>query len=50
MSLPIVGTVKTMGDEEGFMVVDADLGLLSIAEECYGVRKDLGTAGWHYSR
>ncbi|GAA84519.1 hydrolase, carbon-nitrogen family [Aspergillus luchuensis IFO 4308] len=33
--LPIVGTVGAMGDEEGVMVVDMDMGVVRIAEENY---------------
>lgn len=46
--LPVIGTVGSMENEEGVLVVDMDLGLLDVAEECYKVRKDLTSAGWHY--
>ena len=49
VTMPLVGTVQTMDDEEGFIVVNVDMGLLGVAEESYGIRKDLATEGWHYS-
>ena len=48
VTLPVVGTVSSMENEEGVLVVDMDLSLLDVAEGCYGVRKDLASAGWHY--
>lgn len=50
VSMPLVGTVRSMGNEEGFIVVDVDMDLLGVAEESYGIRKDLAKEGWHYSR
>lgn len=50
VSMPLVGTLQTMGVEEGFKIVDMDMALLDVAEESYGIRKDLATDGWHYSR
>lgn len=50
VTMPVAGTVRSMGDEEGITVVDVDMGLLAVAEECYGVRKDLGRKDWHYAR
>lgn len=47
--LPIVGTVGAMGDEEGVMVVDMDMGVVKIAEENYRVREDLAREGWYYT-
>ncbi|KAL4867103.1 hypothetical protein BDV12DRAFT_124596 [Aspergillus spectabilis] len=47
--LPIVGPVGKMGNEEGVLVVEMDLGLIKIAEENYKVREDLRTEGWYYS-
>ncbi|GLA64115.1 hypothetical protein AtubIFM54640_005283 [Aspergillus tubingensis] len=47
--LPIVGTVGAMGDEEGVMVVDMDMGVVRIAEENYRVREDLAKEGWYYT-
>lgn len=49
VAMPVVGTVGTMGHEEGALVVEVDLGVLDVAEECYGVRGDLTLEGWHYS-
>lgn len=48
VTLPIVGPVSKMGNEEGVSVVDMDLGLLDIAEKNYKVRQDIGKEGWHY--
>lgn len=48
VSLPVVGTVGSMENEEGVLVVDMDLGLLDVAEKCYGVRGDLSSSWWHY--
>ncbi|KAJ5908648.1 hypothetical protein N7495_001330 [Penicillium taxi] len=48
VTLPIVGPVSKMGTEEGFKVVDMDLGLLEIAENNYKVRQDIQKEGWHY--
>jgi hypothetical protein len=45
----MVGPVAEMGNEEGVLVADMDLGLLEIAEENYKVRMDLGREGWYYS-
>jgi hypothetical protein len=47
--LPIVGPVGKMGNEEGVLVVELDLGVLKIAEENYKVREDLAGEGWYYS-
>ncbi|PYI35901.1 hydrolase, carbon-nitrogen family [Aspergillus indologenus CBS 114.80] len=47
--LPVVGPVGQMGDEEGVLVVDMDLGLVRIAEENYKVREDMEREGWHYT-
>ncbi|KAJ5737734.1 uncharacterized protein N7483_002859 [Penicillium malachiteum] len=48
VTLPIVGPVAKMGNEEGFLVADMDLGLLDIAERNYKVREDIQAEGWHY--
>lgn len=48
VTLPIVGPVGRMGNEEGVLVTDMDLGLLRIAEENYKVREDLQKEDWHY--
>ncbi|KAJ5182456.1 hypothetical protein N7492_000072 [Penicillium capsulatum] len=48
VTLPIVGPVAKMGNEEGVLVTDMDLGLLSIAEDNYKVREDLQKEDWHY--
>ncbi|KAJ5706622.1 hypothetical protein N7488_006423 [Penicillium malachiteum] len=48
VTLPIVGPVAKMGNEEGVLVTDMDLGLLDIAERNYKVREDMQTEGWHY--
>ncbi|KAJ5716595.1 hydrolase carbon-nitrogen family [Penicillium malachiteum] len=48
VTLPIVGPVAKMGNEEGVLVTDMDLGLLDIAERNYKVREDIQTEGWHY--
>lgn len=37
-----------MGNEEGVLVTDMNLGLLGIAEENYKVREDLQKEDWHY--
>lgn len=47
--MPVVGSVGSMNNEEGYLVVDLDLGLLDVAEACYGIRKDVERVGWHYS-
>ncbi|KAL4882277.1 carbon-nitrogen hydrolase [Aspergillus karnatakaensis] len=47
--LPIIGPVGKMGNEEGVLVVDMDLGLVKIAEDNYKVREDLAGEGWYYS-
>lgn len=47
--LPVVGVVGDMGNKEGVMVVDMDMGLVRIAEENYKVRQDIKKEGWHYS-
>ncbi|PYH92777.1 hydrolase, carbon-nitrogen family protein [Aspergillus ellipticus CBS 707.79] len=47
--LPVVGTVGTMGAEEGVLVVDMDMGVVRIAEENYKVREDLVRDGWYYT-
>ena len=49
VTLPIVGVVEEMGQEEGVCVVDMDLGIARVAEEMYRVREDLGREGWHYT-
>lgn len=48
VTLPLVGPVAKMGNEEGIAVADMDLGLLDIAEENYKVRSDIQKEGWHY--
>lgn len=48
VTLPVVGPVVKMENEEGIRVVDVDLGLLRAAEENYKVRQDLGREDWHY--
>ena len=48
VTLPIVGVVEAMGQEEGVCVVDMDLGIARVGEEMYRVREDLGREGWHY--
>lgn len=48
VSMPVIGSVGEMRDEEGLLVVDVDMGLLDIAEKCYGIRADLKREGWHY--
>lgn len=48
VTLPVVGPVVKMGNEEGVRVVDMDLGLLGVAEENYKVRQDLGREDWYY--
>ncbi|RJE25970.1 hydrolase, carbon-nitrogen family [Aspergillus sclerotialis] len=50
VSMPVVGSVGKMGDEEGLLVVDVDMRLLDIAEDCYGIRTDLKREGWHYAK
>ncbi|KAL2842424.1 carbon-nitrogen hydrolase [Aspergillus pseudoustus] len=47
--LPIIGPVAEMGNEEGALVADMDLGLIKIAEDNYKVRMDLGREGWYYT-
>ncbi|KAL3463632.1 carbon-nitrogen hydrolase [Aspergillus heterothallicus] len=47
--LPIVGPIAEMGNEEGVLVADMDMGLLSIAEDNYKVRMDVGREGWYYT-
>ncbi|KAL2810976.1 carbon-nitrogen hydrolase [Aspergillus granulosus] len=47
--LPIVGPVAEMGNEEGVLVTDMDMGLIGIAEDNYKVRMDLGRDGWYYT-
>ncbi|RAO68599.1 uncharacterized protein BHQ10_004611 [Talaromyces amestolkiae] len=45
-----VGDKKSMeAEEEGAMVVDLDLSVLTLAEENYKVRQDMASEGWHYS-
>ncbi|ODM21232.1 hypothetical protein SI65_04285 [Aspergillus cristatus] len=46
--LPVTGVVGDMGNKEGVMVVDMDVGLVRIAEENYKVRQDIKKEGWHY--
>lgn len=46
--LPVTGVVGDMGNKEGVMVVDMDMGLVRIAEENYKVRQDIKKEGWHY--
>lgn len=48
VTLPVVGPVAKMGNEEGLRVVEMDLGLLEIAENNYKVRQDLMREDWHY--
>ena len=48
VTLPIVGPVAKMGNEEGVLVADMDLDLLDIAEKNYKVREDIKKEGWHY--
>lgn len=38
-----------MGNEEGLLVVDMDLGILALAEENYKIRADMSSEGWHYT-
>ena len=49
VSMPVIGSVGKMEDEEGLLVVDVDMRLLDIAEHCYGIRADLKREGWHYA-
>ena len=37
-----------MGNEEGILVVEMDMGLLDVAEDNYKVRGDLQKEDWHY--
>lgn len=48
VTLPLVGPVAKMDNEEGLKVVDMDMGALKIAEENYKVRQDLLKEDWHY--
>jgi len=48
VTLPLVGPVVKMSNEEGVRVVDMDLGILDIAERNYKVREDLKKDDWHY--
>ncbi|KKK23879.1 hypothetical protein P175DRAFT_0479936 [Aspergillus ochraceoroseus IBT 24754] len=48
VTLPIVGSVGQLGNEEGLLVAEMDLGLLKMAEDNYKVRYDLAREGWHY--
>ncbi|KAJ5134800.1 hypothetical protein N7526_006165 [Penicillium atrosanguineum] len=48
VTLPLVGPVVKMGNEEGVRVVDMDLGILDVAERNYKVRQDLKKEDWHY--
>ncbi|KAL4914423.1 carbon-nitrogen hydrolase [Aspergillus aurantiobrunneus] len=47
--LPIVGPVGKMGNEEGLLVAEMNLGVVQLAEENYKIRMDLGREGWYYS-
>ncbi|KAI9933083.1 hypothetical protein ASPWEDRAFT_159005 [Aspergillus wentii DTO 134E9] len=49
VTMPIVGPVGKMGNEEDIKVVDMDMGLLKIAEANYRVREDIAKEGWHYT-
>jgi predicted amidohydrolase len=48
VTLPLVGPIAKMGNEEGVRVVDMDLGILDVAERNYKVRQDLKKDDWHY--
>lgn len=48
VTLPVVGPVGKMGNEEGCKVVEMDLGLLDVAERNYKVRQDLRREDWYY--
>lgn len=48
LTVPFVGSVGKMGDEEGMTVVDLDMQILEEAEDNYKVREDMGREGWHY--
>ncbi|KAL2821820.1 carbon-nitrogen hydrolase [Aspergillus cavernicola] len=47
--LPIVGPVGKMGNEEGVLVTEMDVGLVRVAEDNYRVREDITREGWYYS-
>lgn len=48
VTMPLVGPIAKMGNEEGVRVVDMDLGILDVAERNYKVRQDLKKDDWHY--
>ncbi|KAJ6107241.1 hypothetical protein N7523_008564 [Penicillium sp. IBT 18751x] len=49
VTMPLVGPVVKMGNEEGVKVVEMDLGILDVAERNYKVRQDLKKEDWHYT-
>ncbi|KAJ5575566.1 hypothetical protein N7535_002492 [Penicillium sp. DV-2018c] len=48
ITLPVVGPVAKMGNEEGFVVADLDMAVVEAAERNYKVREDLKKEDWHY--
>lgn len=49
ITLPIVGPVAKMGNEEGVLVAEMDMGLLDAAEDNYKVRADIRKEDWYYT-
>ena len=54
VAVPFLGTVGGekeggMGREEGMRIVEVDMADVEEGEENYGVRRDLGGEGWHYT-
>ncbi|RFU35136.1 hypothetical protein B7463_g1214, partial [Scytalidium lignicola] len=49
VTIPFVGALGKLGDEEGMSVVEVDMQVVEDAEENYKVREDIAREGWHYS-
>lgn len=48
VTVPFIGSLGKMGDEEGMSVVDLDMQICEDAEENYKVREDMRSGSWHY--
>lgn len=48
VSLPLVGDLGKLRNDEDMSIVDVDMAILADAEANYKIREDLGREGWHY--
>lgn len=48
VTVPFIGPLGKLEDEEGMIVTDLDMQIMDDAEENYKVRGDLARSNWHY--